>query len=136
MITVDGTFTGPRKLRRARCRFVRKHNLKLPNCVAQQGFAMLGHPDVDTLLIVGLLMGAGGFFGGIAMNGVLEDSGFGVVGNMLILIAGAVVGMKLGAMVPLPFEAPVADAVRAITGAFLCLSLLAVAKNVLRRFGP
>ena len=94
---------------------------------------MLGY--MDTLLVTALFMGAGGFFGGVAMNGVLEDDGFGVVGNMLILIAGAFIGMQLGGTVRLPFEAPTADSIRAIAGAFLCLSLLAVVKNVLRRFG-
>lgn len=96
---------------------------------------MFNYMDTNALLIMGLIACFAGFFGGMAMNGVLEDDGFGVIGNMLILIAGALIGIQFGQGLRIPFEESIADAVRAITGAFLCLSVLAVAKNVLRRFG-
>lgn len=96
---------------------------------------MFAYMDTNTLLMLALIIGVAGFFGGLAMNGVLEEDGFGVIGNMMILIAGAALGIQFGNAIRLPFEATVADAVRAIAGAFICLTLLAVTKNVLRRFG-
>lgn len=96
---------------------------------------MLGSPDAYTLMMMALVFGFAGFFGGVAMNGVLEDDGFGVVGNMLILIAGAIIGLQFGGIVRLPFESTIADAVRAVAGGFVCLTALALTKNLLARFG-
>ena len=91
--------------------------------------------DTNTLMVLGLALAACGFFGGLAMNGVLEDDGFGVIGNMVILIAGALIGLHLGGMVHLPLEGMTADAVKAVTGGFVCLTVLALVKNVLSRLG-
>lgn len=91
--------------------------------------------DTSTLMVFGLVLAACGFFGGLAMNGVLEGDGFGVVGNMVILIAGALIGIYLGSAVRLPLEAMTADAVRAVSGGFVCLTTLALLKNLLSRLG-
>lgn len=96
---------------------------------------MLAYMDTNMFLMLLLIVGVAGFFGGLAMDGVLEEDGFGVIGNMLILIAGAVIGIQFGGAIRLPFESTIADAVRAISGAFICLTILALTKNVLRRFG-
>lgn len=91
--------------------------------------------DTNTLMVLGLALAACGFFGGLAMNGVLEDDGFGVVGNMVILIAGALIGIYLGGFVRLPLDGMTAEAVRAVSGAFICLTALALLKNFLARLG-
>ena len=96
---------------------------------------MFGYMDTDMLVMVTLIIGIAGFFGGLAMNGVLEEDGFGLIGNMLILVAGAAIGIQFGSAIRLPFESTIADAVRAVGGAFLCLTALAFAKNLLGRFG-
>ena len=91
--------------------------------------------DTNTLMVLGLALAACGFFGGLAMNGVLEGDGFGVVGNMVVLIAGALIGIYLGSSVRIPLEGMTADAVRAVSGAFICLTVLALLKNLLSRLG-
>ncbi|MCR9121613.1 MAG: hypothetical protein NXH91_05025 [Phyllobacteriaceae bacterium] len=96
---------------------------------------MLMNLDATALMIVALMIGAAGFFGGLAMNGVLQEDGFGVLGNMLVLIAGAMIGVHFGAAIHLPLDSVTADAVRAVTGAFLSLTALALIKNMLGRFG-
>jgi uncharacterized membrane protein YeaQ/YmgE (transglycosylase-associated protein family) len=99
------------------------------------GAVMLTDLDTTTLMIAALAVGAAGFFGGLAMDGVLQEDGFGVFGNMLVLIAGSLIGVYLGAAVRLPLDTMTADAVRGVCGAFISLTALAVVKSLLRRFG-
>lgn len=96
---------------------------------------MLADMDMTVLMIVVLALGAAGFFTGLAMDGVLQEDGFGVVGNMLILVFGALIGVQYGSTVRLPLDALTADAVRGVSGAFVCLTALALIKNMLSRFG-
>lgn len=91
--------------------------------------------DMTVLMVVVLALGAAGFFAGLAMDGVLQDDSFGVVGNMVILIVGALIGVHFGSTVRLPLDALTADAVRGVIGAFICLTALAMIKNMLNRFG-
>ncbi|MFX3680628.1 hypothetical protein [Oceaniradius stylonematis] len=96
---------------------------------------MLTDLDTTTLMIAALAIGAAGFFTGLAMDGVMQEDGFGVAGNMAILVAGALIGVHFGSTVRLPIDAMAADAVRGVTGGFVCLTLLALIKNMLGRFG-
>lgn len=96
---------------------------------------MLTDLDTTTLMIAALAIGAAGFFTGLAMDGVMQEDGFGVVGNMAILVAGALIGVQYGSTIRLPLDALTADAVRGVSGAFVCLTALALIKNMLSRFG-
>ena len=96
---------------------------------------MLFHMETHTLLVLGLAIAFCGFFAGAAMDGILEKAGFGPLGNMLILITGAFLGIYVGDMFHFPIATTIADAIAAITGAFASLMLLTFLKSLLSRYG-
>lgn len=96
---------------------------------------MFDQLDTTTFMILGLGLTSGAFFGGIAMDGVMGRDGFGTIGNMIILLAGAIIGLELGAHYHWPIQREAGLAVAAVTTAFLGLAVLAVCKNVLIRLG-
>ncbi len=96
---------------------------------------MFDHLDTTTLMIVGLAMASGAFFAGVAMNGVMGRDGFGAVGNMIILLAGAFVGMYVGELFQWPVPRDVAQSVAAVAGGFTSLAFLAALKSLMIRLG-
>ncbi|WP_306119493.1 MULTISPECIES: hypothetical protein [unclassified Roseitalea] len=96
---------------------------------------MFAYMDTNTLIVVGLAIAVSAFFAGAAMHGVMEDDGFGPVGNMIIMIAGAIVGLYLGPMFEWPIDRNSADAVAAVSGGFIALAVLAIIKSYLVKLG-
>lgn len=95
---------------------------------------MFAQMDTQTLIFVGFAIAAAAFFIGSAMNGVLEGDGFGVVGNMTILVAGAFLGLYIADhFLHIPSFAHAENAVAAVSGGFLSLAFLATLKAVLHR---
>lgn len=92
-------------------------------------------PDTATFLIFLLIGTAGAYFIGVAMNGVLENDGFGIHLNTMVLIAGGFVGYHLAQHIHLPVSTTTLQAVMAVSGGFLSLALLAILKSVARRIG-
>ena len=96
---------------------------------------MISNPDMAMFLFLALISSAGAYFVGFAMNGVLEEDGFGVFLNTLILIAGGFLGFHATRYVHLPIPTTSMQAMLVVSGAFLSLALLAIMKNVARRTG-
>lgn len=96
---------------------------------------MLNYLDTQTLMIVGLAITVGAFFIGSAMDGVLESLAFGTIGNMMILIAGAFLGLYLGdILLPYTHDA-VYTAIVGVCGGFISLAVLMTLKAALSKFG-
>jgi uncharacterized membrane protein YeaQ/YmgE (transglycosylase-associated protein family) len=96
---------------------------------------MLNNLDTQTLLVVGLAVAVAAFFVGSAMNAVLENTGFGTVGNMMILIAGAFLGFYLGDNFTSFTRDTAFIAISGISGGFFFLAALATLKVTLSKFG-
>lgn len=92
-------------------------------------------PETATFLIFLLVGTAGAYFIGVAMNGVMQEDGFGVHLNTMILMAGGFLGYHLSQHVRPPMSITTFQAVMVVSGGFLSLALLAVMKNVFRRIG-
>ncbi|GAB4363088.1 MAG: hypothetical protein Kow0026_27330 [Oricola sp.] len=88
-----------------------------------------------TFLMFVLAGAAGAYFVGYAMDGVMQQDGFGVLMNTTILIAGGFLGFYASDRVYLPLDRVTVTTVMVVTGAFLSLALLAVLKGLLRRLG-
>ncbi|MEM5502664.1 hypothetical protein [Ahrensia kielensis] len=96
---------------------------------------MINYLDTQTLMIVGLAITVGAFFIGSAMDGVLESIAFGAIGNMMILIAGAFLGLYLGEIF-LPYSHDAAYiAIVGVCGGFMLLAVLMTLKAALSKFG-
>ena len=91
--------------------------------------------DLHILMLIGLALVARAFFAAVAMNGVLGPAGFGVTGNMLVMIAGAMIGIYLRHTIQWTIPPETAGAVSAVAGAFIGLALLTFLKNMLIRAG-
>ena len=96
---------------------------------------MFASIDTTTLLVVSLAVAAGSYFMASAMDGVMGPDGFGTVPNMVILIAGAFIGLYMTDYLNLPAYNVTSQAVAGITGGFLCLGFLATLKSLANRFG-
>ncbi|MFZ2101276.1 MAG: hypothetical protein WAU86_11995 [Oricola sp.] len=96
---------------------------------------MFTNIDTSTLLVVGLAIAAGAYFLASAMDGVMGPDGFGTVPNMVILIAGAFLGLYAIDYLHLPAYNVTSQAVASISGAFTCLAMLATLKALASRFG-
>ena len=96
---------------------------------------MFGHLDTTTLMIMGLAIASGAFFAGVAMDGIMGRDGFGTIGNMAILLSGALVGMYVGDLFQWSIDRAVAQTVAAVGGGFSALALLAILKSLMIRMG-
>lgn len=96
---------------------------------------MIAGVDTFTLLIIGLVVTAGAYFMASAMDGVMGPDGFGTIPNMVILLAGGLVGFYLVNKMHLPSFDTTGQAVAGISGGFTCLAFLAMLKAVANRFG-
>ncbi|MEM1377842.1 MAG: hypothetical protein AAGG69_10690 [Pseudomonadota bacterium] len=87
-------------------------------------------------LFLGPILAAGGFFVGSAMHGVMGTDGFGPLGNMTIMVAGAIsfgFGIEY---TPYRFvHDPTILAVVMVSGAFVTLAFLVLAKLGLTKLG-
>ncbi len=92
-------------------------------------------PETATFLIFLLVGSAGAYFIGVAMNGVMQEDGFGVLFNAMILMAGGFLGYHISQYFRPPMSLVSFQAMMVVSGGFMCLALLAVMKNVLRRLG-
>jgi hypothetical protein len=92
-------------------------------------------PDTIAFMLFLLAGSAGAYFTGYAMNGVMQEDGFGVLMNATILAAGGFLGFYANKHFYLPFDSVTAATVMIVSCAFLSLAVLAVLKNLLRRLG-
>lgn len=96
---------------------------------------MLAHLDTQTLVAITFAIAVSGYFLGAAMDGVLQGDGFGTIGNMVVMMAGAFIGLQVSPMIEVPLDPTVTQGVAAVSGAFIFLALLATIKGLLARFG-
>ncbi|MEM8540666.1 MAG: hypothetical protein AAGF25_06895 [Pseudomonadota bacterium] len=95
---------------------------------------MLNSLDTEMLVVLFMIVAIGSFFIGSMMNGVLEEDGFGTIGNMGVLIAGAFFGFyAIDAL--LYGTSSVQIAVAGVTGGFMTLAFTVITKALLNRFG-
>ncbi|QKV19681.1 hypothetical protein [Oricola thermophila] len=92
-------------------------------------------PDTMTFLLLVLFGAAGAYFIGYAMDGVMQQDGFGVLMNSVILIAGGIIGFRASKLVHLPFDSVTTTSVLIVAGGFFSLAVLAVFKGIFRRLG-
>ncbi len=94
---------------------------------------MIGYvsPEVFYGLIVACIIGC--FFVGHAMDGVIGSSGFGVLGNMLILTTGLFLGLLLADKFGLRVSNVEVLAAAGLIGAFGSLLLLVLLKHLFMR---
>ncbi len=94
---------------------------------------MVGYmpPEVFYGLIVACVIGC--FFVGHAMDGVMGSTGFGVLGNMLILITGLFIGMFVADITGLRVARPEILIGAAMVGSFGSLLVLALLKHLFMR---
>lgn len=92
-------------------------------------------PDTMTFILFVLAGAAGAYFIGYAMDGVMQEDGFGILMNTTILMTGGFLGFYASERIYLPISIVTMKSVMVVSGGFLSLALLAVAKGVLRRLG-
>lgn len=78
------------------------------------------------------LSAAASFFIGNAMNTVMGEQGFGVLGNMIVLLAGFIIGLNIVDELPLGHVPRVMIIPAAACFAFVALFVLAVLKRLVR----
>ncbi|EDQ33150.1 hypothetical protein HPDFL43_16781 [Hoeflea phototrophica DFL-43] len=86
----------------------------------------------DEIWIFFALSSAAAFFVGNAMNTLLGEQGFGVLGNMLVLLAGFAVGLQVVDYLPIGRIPQIMVIPAAAAGAFALLFCLAVIKRLTR----
>lgn len=86
----------------------------------------------DEIWIFIALSSAASFFVGNAMNTLLGEQGFGVMGNMLVLLAGFAVGLQVVDYLPIGRIPQILVIPAAASGAFALLFCLAVVKRLTR----
>lgn len=91
--------------------------------------------DAPTLIGAGLAITAIAYFMAAATDTIMGRDGFGTIRNMIILIAGAGIGLFVAERLRLPAHGLPMQALASICGGFACLALLAVLKALANRFG-
>lgn len=95
---------------------------------------MLNSLDTQMLVVLFMIVAVGSFFIGSMMHGVLEEDGFGTIGNMGVLIAGAFFGFYAIDIMMYGTNS-VQIAVAGVTGGFMTLALTVISKAVLNKLG-
>jgi hypothetical protein len=89
--------------------------------------------DTTTQIYLFFVVAILSFFISNAMDGVLGEDGFGLLGNQIIIMA----GFYLGLLVARHYHFPLSDfanmAVAGLTGAFVSLLVLSISKAILAR---
>lgn len=95
---------------------------------------MLNALDTEMLVALFMIVAVCSFFIGSMMHGVLEEDGFGVIGNMGVMIAGAFFGFYA---IDVFFYGTnsVQIAVAGVTGGFMTLAITVISKALLNKFG-
>ncbi len=95
---------------------------------------MLNSLDTEMFVALFMVVAVGSFFIGSMMHGVLEEDGFGTIGNMGVLMAGAFFGFYA---VDNFFygTSSVQVAVAGVSGGFITLALMVISKALLNKFG-
>ncbi|MEL6436013.1 MAG: hypothetical protein AAFP99_04365 [Pseudomonadota bacterium] len=96
---------------------------------------MLMSLDTQSWLFLMFFLSAAGFFLGSALHGVMEDDGFGPVGNMTMLVIGALCAGVGVDFTDYRVNDPTTLAVIMICGGFACLTLMAISKAIFYRLG-
>lgn len=89
--------------------------------------------DTQTQLFLFTTIVLGSFFLGNAMDGVLGGHGFGIFGNMIIIVAGFLVGLWFGKYYGFSVTTLRIGVVAGLIGSFTCLLALCVFKSILNR---
>lgn len=95
---------------------------------------MLNSLETEMLVVLFMIVAVGSFFIGSMMHGVLEEDGFGTIGNMGVLIAGSFFGFY-AIDVLMYGTSSVQIAVAGVTGGFMTLAFTVITKAVLNKFG-
>jgi hypothetical protein len=95
----------------------------------------MGHLHADTLAFVIVLITICCFFLGHAMDNILNDEGYGAYGNMAVMWAGFILGLYATSYLGYNMRDYKLAALGGLTGAFSLLAVLALSRNLLRRFG-
>ncbi len=94
---------------------------------------MLAEFDNFSLIAFALALAVGAYFLAAATDNVIGADGFGTVPNMIILIAGAFLGLFGLEHLNLPIHNDALRMFACVIGAFLCLGLLSVLKAFANR---
>lgn len=94
---------------------------------------MFDNVSTELMLIMMAGAAAAAFFVGNAMDTVLGSQGFGVFGNMVILLSGFAVGMNVAPGLPSHLVAPTMVIPAAIAFGFLSLFMLALIKRLVQK---
>ena len=89
--------------------------------------------DTQTQLFLFTTIVLGSFFLGNAMDGVLGNDGFGIFGNMVIIVAGFLVGLWFGKYYGYSVTTFRIGVIAGLIGSFTCLLSLCVVKSILNR---
>jgi len=95
---------------------------------------MLNSLETEMLVVLFMFVAVGSFFIGSMMNGVLEEDGFGTIGNMGVLMAGAFFGFYAIDVLMYGTNS-VQIAVAGVTGGFMTLAFTVISKALLNKFG-
>jgi uncharacterized membrane protein YeaQ/YmgE (transglycosylase-associated protein family) len=90
--------------------------------------------DTQTQLFLFSTIVLGSFFLANAMHGVLGPDGFGIFGNMIVIVAGFVIGLWLGRYYGFSIRDFEIGVIAGLVGSFLSLLTLSVTKALLNRF--
>ncbi len=95
---------------------------------------MLNSLETEMLVALFMIVAVGSFFIGSMMNGVLEEDGFGTIGNMGVLMAGSFFGFYAIDVLMYGTNS-VQIAVAGVSGGFITLALTVITKALLNKFG-
>jgi hypothetical protein len=94
---------------------------------------MLWNLDFNWLLMAIAVVAMLSFVFGLALDGLMGSDGFGALGNAVIVTSGFFLGILAANSYGIPLRDLTLAAVAGLSGAFLCLSLLAGCKAALTR---
>lgn len=94
---------------------------------------MLTEFDNFSLVAFALALAVGAYFLAAATDNVIGADGFGTIPNMIILIAGAFLGLFSLEHLKLPIYNDALRMFACVIGAFLCLGLLSLLKSFANR---
>lgn len=96
---------------------------------------MLANLDTTELLVLTGALVLGAFFVSQFVNSILGPQGFGPIGTVVILVAGAFIGLYAAQHYQLPSRDYVIQGVCAIAGGFGTLFAAMILKMIFRRMG-
>lgn len=91
--------------------------------------------DTQFIAMLAFAIVAGAYFMASAMDGVMGPDGFGTILNMIILVAGGVIGLYAVDYFRFAAGGVTMQAVAGVTGGFMSLAILATLKSLANRIG-